>query len=113
MATPAIQGDRSPVDLVLTPDEKWLLTANQTSDSVSLVRIADGAVVAEVACGKHPSAIALSPDGRRVLVSGTYSGELCVFALEGESLRPAARFVWALSRAVSRSRPTDAWPMSR
>src|SRR5438132_1222281 len=43
---PAGPVDRSPVDLVLTPDEKWLLTANQTSASVSLVRVATGEVVA-------------------------------------------------------------------
>jgi YVTN family beta-propeller protein len=81
--------DRSPVDLVITPDEKYLLTANQTSHSISLVRVGDGTVVAEIACGKQASAIALTPDGRRVLVSGTTDGELCVFALEGGSLRPA------------------------
>jgi len=81
--------DRSPVDLVLTPDEQWLLTANQTSNSVSLVRVSDGTVVAEAACGKHPSAIVLTPDGRKALVSGTYSGELTVLALNGPTLQPA------------------------
>ncbi len=81
--------DRSPVDLVLTPDEKWLLSANQTSDTISLLRVSDGAVVAEVDCGKHPSAIALMPDARRVLVSATYSGELNVFDLDGSALTRA------------------------
>ncbi len=83
------QLDRSPVDLVLTPDEKWLLTANQTSDSVSLVRLSDGSIVREIACGKHPAAIALTPDGRRALVSATYSGQLRVLAIDGERLRAA------------------------
>ncbi len=55
---PASPRDRSPVDVALTPDGRWLLTVNQTSDSVSLVRVDDGAVVAEIACGRHPSAIA-------------------------------------------------------
>jgi YVTN family beta-propeller protein len=82
-------GHRSPVDVVLTPDGQWLLTANQTSDTVSLVRAGDGTVASEVACGKHPSAIALSPDGRRVLVSGTYSGELNVLAIEDGRLQAA------------------------
>jgi DNA-binding beta-propeller fold protein YncE len=81
--------DRSPVDLVLTPDEKWLLTANQTSDSVSLVRLSNGLAVSEIACGKHPAAIALTPDGRRALVSATYSGQLHVLAIDGEHLRAA------------------------
>src|SRR5262245_28527978 len=61
--------DRSPVDLVLTPDEKFLITANQTSASVSLVEVATGRVVQEVPCGEHPAAIAMLPDGKRVLVS--------------------------------------------
>jgi YVTN family beta-propeller protein len=73
--------DRSPVDLVLTADEQWLLTANQTADTVSLIRTATGEVVAEVPCGRRPSALTLTPDGRRVLVSGTFSGELTVLAL--------------------------------
>jgi len=81
--------DRSPVDLVLTPDEAWLMTANQSSGSVSLVRMRDGAVVSELPCGRRPSAIALSPDGRRVLVSATYSGKLAMFALESGRLQPA------------------------
>ncbi len=81
--------DRSPVDLVLTGDEAWLLSANQTSGTVSLVRLEDGAVVAEVPCGERPSAIALTPDGRQVLVSATYSGELRVFERQETSLSPA------------------------
>jgi DNA-binding beta-propeller fold protein YncE len=73
--------DRSPVDLVLTPDEQWLATANQTADTVSLIRTATGEVVPEVPCGHRPSALVLTPDGRRVLVTGTFSGELTVLAL--------------------------------
>ena len=74
---------------MLTPDEKWLLTANQTSDSVTLVRLSDGLAVEEIACGKHPAAIALTPDGRRALVSATYSGQLHILAIDGEHLRAA------------------------
>jgi YVTN family beta-propeller protein len=81
--------DRSPVDLALSPDSRWLLSANQTSGSVSLVRVADGAVVSEIPCGRHPSAIALTADGRRALVTATYSGELIVLTLDGEQLRPS------------------------
>ena len=36
----AAEVDRSPVDLVLTPDERLLITANQTSASLSLVKSA-------------------------------------------------------------------------
>ncbi|HEX5446156.1 MAG TPA: c-type cytochrome [Pirellulales bacterium] len=81
--------DRSPVDLALTPDEAWLITVNQTSDTISLVNIAAAQVSAEVACGRHPSAIVVSPDGRRVLVTGTYSGTLELFDLTDGQLSPA------------------------
>ena len=81
--------DRSPVDLAFSPDGQWLVVANQTSDSVSLVRTDDGKVVSEVASGKRPSAIVFTPDGRRALASATDSGELRVFELDGPRLRPA------------------------
>src|SRR6185503_10738685 len=48
--------DRSPVDLALSPDERWLWTVNQTANSVSLVEIASEKTVAEIACGQRPSA---------------------------------------------------------
>jgi YVTN family beta-propeller protein len=83
--------DRSPVDLVLAPDESWLVTANQTSDTVSLVRIADGVVLDELAVGRRPVAVVLHPDGKRVLVSSSYSGELQVLAIENERLTLASK----------------------
>jgi YVTN family beta-propeller protein len=85
----AAEVDRSPVDLVVSPDEAWLVTVNQTSDSVSLVDVAQGKVVAELPCGHHPSAAAISADGRRVLVTATYSGGLHCFDLDGGVLTAA------------------------
>jgi YVTN family beta-propeller protein len=79
--------DRSPVDLVLTGDERWLLTANQSAGTVALVRLSDGEVVSEVPCGQRPSAIALTPDGLTILVAATWSGELTILTREGEQLR--------------------------
>jgi YVTN family beta-propeller protein len=85
----AAEVDRSPVDLVVSPDEAWLVTVNQTSDSVSLVDVAQGKVVAELPCGHHPSAAAMSVDGRHVLVTATYSGGLHCFDLDGGVLTAA------------------------
>ncbi len=85
---PAGGVDRSPVDLALSPDGAWLLSANQTSNSISLVNLEQGRVVAEVGCGQHPVTIVLSPDGRRALVSTSYSGNLEVFEVQGAQLRP-------------------------
>ena len=79
--------DRSPVDLVLTPDEKWLLTVNQTANSISLVDLATSKVVSEVSCGQRPSAIALSSDGNSAVVSSTDTGELIQLTIKDGQLR--------------------------
>lgn len=56
-ATPAPDPDRSPGDLVLSPDGRWALSSNRGSASVSLVDLAEGKVVAEVGVGPHPYGI--------------------------------------------------------
>ncbi len=70
--------DRSPVDVALSPDGRWLVTANETSDSVSLVSTTDSRVVDEITCGRHPADVLFSPDGQLILVTGTWSGKLTV-----------------------------------
>lgn len=81
--------DRSPVDVVLTPDEQWLLTANQTSGTVSLVHVPTGRMTAERACGQRPAALTLTPDGARVLVSAAYAGTIPVLDIKEGKLTPA------------------------
>src|SRR5688572_27526263 len=76
----------SPVDLVLTPDETRIVTANQFANSISLVDVASGKVVAEAPCGDRPSNVAITPDGRRVLATASYSGELVVYSLQSDRL---------------------------
>jgi YVTN family beta-propeller protein len=72
--------DRSPVDLVLAPDESWLVTINQTSNTASLVRTRDGQVLHELAIGEHPTGIVLLPSREstspELLVACHYSGDL-------------------------------------
>src|SRR5262245_21542073 len=54
---------RSPVDLALLVEGRRALTANHTADSVSLVDLASGKMLAELACGRKPVAVACSADG--------------------------------------------------
>ncbi|MGE0609372.1 MAG: hypothetical protein AB7O62_19935 [Pirellulales bacterium] len=68
--------DRSPTDLVLSSDEHWILTANETADSVSLVEVASGKVVDELAVGKRPTCLCLLPGENRALLTCRFSGEL-------------------------------------
>lgn len=78
--------DRSPVDVGLSPDGKWLVSANETSDSVSLVRVSDRKVVDELLLGDHPSDLAFCPDKNQFLVTCKWSGEVSVVSIENEKL---------------------------
>lgn len=71
---------RSPTDVALSPDGRFLLTANHTADTASLIDAAAGKVVAEVPVGKRPYAAAIAPDGRRAAVSNTRSGTVTLLA---------------------------------
>lgn len=82
--------DRSPVDLVLSADETWLVTANQTSHSLSLVRVADGAVIQELSVGQRPTALALLPEGRGVAVTRRDSNEVVLVEAGLQRLRVTA-----------------------
>ncbi|MEX0715759.1 MAG: cytochrome c peroxidase [Planctomycetaceae bacterium] len=75
-AVPANEPNRSPVHLVLAADESWLVTANRTAGTCSLVSLPDGTVLDEVAVGADPVDLALCPDGRTVLVTASRAGEL-------------------------------------
>ncbi len=79
--------DRSPVDLALSADGKWLVTANETSGTASLIRLADGQRCDEIAVGRHPADIEFCPDGQHLLVTASWSGEVTVLKLEAERLK--------------------------
>src|SRR4030095_10309783 len=85
-AAAAEEPDRSPVDLVLGPGDAWLVTVNHTANTVSLIRTADSKVLHELPVGDRPIAIALAPDGKTLLVSNHYSGEVVMLTVEGERL---------------------------
>jgi cytochrome c peroxidase len=92
---------RSPIDLALLPGGRLALTANHTADSVSLVDLADGKVLAEQPCGRRPATVTCAPDGRLAAVSNLWSGTLSLFVVEGEALKPAGTLtVGALPRGL-------------
>ncbi len=88
-AEPRPEPHRSPVDVTVLPGGRLALTANETADSVSLVDLAARKVVAERPCGRKPSAVACSGDGRRAAVSNLWSGTLTLLEIEGSELCPA------------------------
>jgi YVTN family beta-propeller protein len=82
---------RSPTDLAVLPGGRYVLTANQTADSVSLVDLEKCRVVAEVPCGCKPVAVACSRDGRRAAVSNLWSGTITLLEVRGETLKLAGQ----------------------
>jgi mono/diheme cytochrome c family protein len=85
----SIEVDRSPVDVVLSPDEQWAVTANQTADSISLVDLTTGHVARELRCGARPSALAVHEE--TLLVSCSHSGTLERFRWSGSTLEPVVK----------------------
>ncbi len=83
---------RSPVDVTLAPDGSWLVSVNQTSNTASLIRTRDGLLLDEAPVGERPVYGALHPDGDRVLVSNSHSGDVTILEVAGEKLQRAGRF---------------------
>ncbi len=81
---------RSPLDVAVLPDGKRALTSNHTSDSVSLVDLTEGKVLAEQPCGRKPAGVACSADGRHAAVSNLWSGTLTLLEVQGATLRTTA-----------------------
>ncbi len=80
--------DRSPGDLALSGDGRWALTANRTSDTVSLVDLVEGKVAAEVGVGKRPFAIAWR--GSTAVVTNWLSDSVTVLDVAPPRLSAAA-----------------------
>lgn len=69
---------RSPVDLVLAASGEWLVTANETNDSISLVETKNGKVLDELRVGAKPAYVERCLDDQHVLVSCTDGGQVVV-----------------------------------
>lgn len=73
--------DRSPSDLALTPNGRWAVTANTTSNTASLVDLNSGNVTAEVAVSQKPMSVAISADGRHAVVTNWLSDSITLLGL--------------------------------
>src|SRR5689334_15721300 len=88
-APPNNDKDRSPCNLALSPDGSIVVTANYTSDTVSLVDLKKGAVIAEAPAGKNPFAVALAPNGQKAVATNWLSNSLTVFKIGPSSISPS------------------------
>ena len=80
---------RSPQEVAITPDGRWLVTANCLGHSVSLIDVPTGNVVQELPCGERPTAVVICPDGTTFLVSTSFGGTLHRFTLKDGRLHDA------------------------
>jgi DNA-binding beta-propeller fold protein YncE len=87
-SNPTKEPHRSPIDLVVLPGGRQLLAANHTADTVSLVDLKAGKILAEQPCGRKPVAVATSPDGKRAAVSNLWSGTITLLEVHDAALKP-------------------------
>lgn len=67
-----------PVGVALSPDGRTLYVAKGRAHRMSVVDVAGGTVVADVAVGERPWGLAVSRDGRRVYTANGRSGTVSV-----------------------------------
>ena len=84
--TPPATTHRSPIALAVLPAGSRVLTANQTSNSVSLVNLAQGKVIAEIETGEKPAGVAVTSDGKTALVTHWFGYDVAILNIEGDTL---------------------------
>ena len=79
--------------LVLSPDGKKIYTANIASDTVTVITVGPPtpAAIVQVAVGKQPEAIDISPDGREVWVGQNGDGRISVIDTESNFVKDSFR----------------------
>lgn len=77
--------DRSPYDLAISPSEMYAATANQISNSVSLIRLSDHKLVDEISCGSQPTDLEFLDD-HHLLLTAKWQGELQQFEIREDQI---------------------------
>lgn len=88
---PKPEPHRSPIAMALTASGDRLLTANQTSGTVSLVDPQAGKVLDEAATGEKPAGVALSRDGSLGVVTHWYGYDVAILGLVGNRIKIRGR----------------------
>lgn len=73
----------------MTRDGKWLISANQTFNTLSLVDLSSDSVLQELPCGTRPAGLALSPDEATLLATTQFAGDVHRYLLAEGRLEPA------------------------
>jgi YVTN family beta-propeller protein len=79
-------GPTSSQPLALSADDSLLIVANPDNNSVTLFDLKTGNTrLAEIAVGREPNGVALSPDGTRAYVANTVDGTVSVLGIDRAS----------------------------
>ncbi len=92
VALAASDKDRSPIALALTSDQTMCITANHTSDSVTLIDLVAGRVLSELTVGRGPADVAWINDSTGI-VSLLHDDAVAIVSRTGSTLQ--------LSRTIS------------
>ncbi|MSQ02454.1 MAG: YncE family protein, partial [Myxococcales bacterium] len=70
--------------VAVSPDGTTAYTANNDSNSVSVINTATNTVTATIAVGSKPEAAAVSPDGSTAYITNAGSNSVSVISICGE-----------------------------
>jgi YVTN family beta-propeller protein len=79
-------GYKTPVNLAISPDGRWLCVACESSDSVIVVDTTSRAKVAEIAVGGQPADVTFRPDGKVAYVSNRLDDSVSVIDVASRSV---------------------------
>lgn len=82
--------DRSPRSVAVSSNGRYVVTANTTADTVSLVDIQAGKVVAEVAVGRKPFEVVFTDNDTSAVVSNQFGDSLTFLSVKPTGLTVAA-----------------------
>jgi YVTN family beta-propeller protein len=76
----------NPVNLVLSPDERYLYAAVAGSDEIAVIDTQSNEVISAIATGKAPMGMAFDKDGELMFITNYCSKTLSVFALKSNKM---------------------------
>jgi YVTN family beta-propeller protein len=72
---------REPLDITYSPDGRYLFTANNLDNTVTVIDTADDRVIAEIPAGNAPTSISVLPNGRQAYVTDENGGKIEILNL--------------------------------
>ena len=67
---------KNPLDIAYSPDGRYLFTADNLGNTVTVIDTADNRVIAELPAGKNPTSISVLPNGRQAYVTNEGDGTI-------------------------------------